>query len=455
MINIGIGISWAKAIYSVANNVIANFKARVLADNGVFEAGPCLDATLEGLNAIGLLDNASLIITPNAYNTGILYDVIPNTTLGDMDVVRATTATRVNASGLIESVANNVPRLDYLNASCPSILVEPQRTNVLTYSEALTPNFTFNQCSITSNQISPNGTNNAKRITNGATATDVYFEQSVGIAVNTYTWSACVKKGTDTSATIKPVHVGIGGDVSLMTFTFATETIVTSGVITTSGFTKLSNGWYRIFCTVPITLAVISLRGRFGNSNTPNVYNEWFGVQLEQGNYPTSYIPTTTATVTRNADLISKTGITSLIGQTEGTVFLNLFASAQNSDSVPGFSVLCDIGTGTNRIQIYTNNGYIGFIIYNPGALVIASAFSITPNTNIKVALGYSSGATSMFVNGTQVATTAAALSLSGLDAFTLNKVFGADLSAKNNYNSAILFKTRLTNAELATLTTI
>jgi hypothetical protein len=620
MINIGIGIGWAKALYSVANNVIANFKARVLSyPNSIFEAGPCLDATLEELNAIGLLDNASLIITPNAYTEGILYDVIPNTTLGDMTVVRATTATRVNSAGLIEvvpinflqfseqfdnaiwttssatinansttapngtltadkfiatavsgihnivqstasssyvfsvyakaaeetvfsmwianatkraefnlatgtiglsTVANssivnvgngwyrcsvydpsatttyriygrtggvytgngidgmffwgaqanegttakeyfptttrlNIPRIDYTNGSCPSILVEPQRTNVLTYSEALTPNFTFNQCSITSNQISPNGTNNAKRITNGATATDVYFEQSVGIAVNTYTWSACVKKGTDTSATIKPVHVGIGGDVSLMTFTFATETIVTSGVITTSGFTKLSNGWYRIFCTVPITLAVISLRGRFGNSNTPNVYNEWFGVQLEQGNYPTSYIPTTTATVTRNADLISKTGITSLIGQTEGTVFLNLFASAQNSDSVPGFSVLCDIGTGTNRIQIYTNNGYIGFIIYNPGALVIASAFSITPNTNIKVALGYSSGATSMFVNGTQVATTAAALSLSGLDAFTLNKVFGADLSAKNNYNSAILFKTRLTNAELATLTTI
>jgi hypothetical protein len=166
--------------------------------------------------------------------------------------------------------------------------------NLLTYSEALTPNYTFNQCSITSNQTDPNGTSNAKRITNGATATDVYFEQSIGITNSVYTWSVYVKKGTDTAATIKPVHVGIGGDVSLMTFTFATETIATSGAITTSGFTSLGNGWYRIYCSVPITSAVVSLRGRFGNTNTPNVYNDWFGAQLVEGSTAKPYQKTET-----------------------------------------------------------------------------------------------------------------------------------------------------------------
>jgi len=87
---------------------------------------------------MSLLDKASLIVTPNAYKASKLYSVVPNTTLGDMTVVRATTATRVNASGLIESVAVNVPRIDYTNGSCPSLLVEPQRTNLVFPSATLT-----------------------------------------------------------------------------------------------------------------------------------------------------------------------------------------------------------------------------------------------------------------------------------------------------------------------------
>jgi hypothetical protein len=49
---------------------------------------------------MSLLNSASLVVTPNAYKEGTLYSVIPNTTLGDMTVVRATTATRVNSAGL-------------------------------------------------------------------------------------------------------------------------------------------------------------------------------------------------------------------------------------------------------------------------------------------------------------------------------------------------------------------
>jgi hypothetical protein len=221
---------------------------------------------------MSLFDSASLVVTPNGVKEGKLYSIKPTDGSGDLSVTRATTATRVNSAGLVELVPYNL----------------------LTYSEALTPNYTFNQCSITSNQTGPNGVNNAKRITNGATATDVYFEQSIGITNNVYTWSVYVKKGTDTAATIKPVHVGIGGDVSLMTFTFSTETITTAGAITTSGFTKLSNGWYRIYCSVPITSSVVSLRGRFGNTNTPNVYNDWFGAQLVTGSSAKDYQKTET-----------------------------------------------------------------------------------------------------------------------------------------------------------------
>ena len=53
---------------------------------------------------MSLLNSASLCVTPNAYKEGTLYSVIPNTSLGDMTVVRATTATRVNSAGLVELV---------------------------------------------------------------------------------------------------------------------------------------------------------------------------------------------------------------------------------------------------------------------------------------------------------------------------------------------------------------
>lgn len=87
---------------------------------------------------MSLLDTASLVITPNGTKASKLYSVVPSDGSGDMTVTRATTATRVNSAGLIESVASNVPRLDYSNGTCPSILVEPQRTNILKYSEDLT-----------------------------------------------------------------------------------------------------------------------------------------------------------------------------------------------------------------------------------------------------------------------------------------------------------------------------
>ena len=325
---------------------------------------------------MSLFESASLVVTPNGTKASKLYAIKPTSGAGDMTVVRATTATRVNSAGLIESVAVNVPRLDYTNSTCPSILVEPQRTNLVLNSETLAT-------------------------------------QSVTVTAQSYTLSFYGAGTVALSGTHSATVVGLGTARKTYTFT------PTAGSL------------------------VISVTGTCTKA------------QLEAGSYATSYILTVASAVTRNADVISKTGISSLIGQTEGTLFLDLFASAQNSDSVPGFSVLSDIGTSTNRIQIYTNNGFLGFIIYNPSALVIASTFNITPNTNIKVALGYSSGATFMFVNGTQVATTASSLSLSGLDAFTLNRVFGSDLSAKNNYKTVAIWKTKLPNSELASLTTI
>jgi hypothetical protein len=68
---------------------------------------------------MGLLQQASLVVTPNAYKAGKLYSIIPSNGNGDMTVVRATTDTRINSNKLIESVGLNVPNIDYTNATGP------------------------------------------------------------------------------------------------------------------------------------------------------------------------------------------------------------------------------------------------------------------------------------------------------------------------------------------------
>ena len=78
----------------------------------------------------------SLAMIPSGYKASKVYSVLPESGVGDFDFTRATTATRVNSSGLIEEMAINVPRLEYplidgVVNGCPSLLLEPQATNVI------------------------------------------------------------------------------------------------------------------------------------------------------------------------------------------------------------------------------------------------------------------------------------------------------------------------------------
>ena len=79
-------------------------------------------------------DLASLVLVPSGYKASKVYAQNPLTADGQLTFSRASTATRVNASGLIETVASNVPRLDYLGSTCPKSQLDPQRVNSALYS---------------------------------------------------------------------------------------------------------------------------------------------------------------------------------------------------------------------------------------------------------------------------------------------------------------------------------
>ena len=124
-----------------------------------------------------IYDKASLVQIPSGYKSGTLYSVVPNTADGDFDFTRGSTATRVNKDGLIETVASGVPRLDYplldgVVQDCPTLLLEPQRTNSITYSEDFSDSsWNKNNATVTSNNTTaPDGTTNADKITSTGTA---------------------------------------------------------------------------------------------------------------------------------------------------------------------------------------------------------------------------------------------------------------------------------------------
>jgi hypothetical protein len=386
---------------------------------------------------MSLFESASLVITPNGTKASKLYSIIPTDGSGDLTVTRATTATRVNASGLIESVANNVPRIDYTNGSCPSILVEPQRTNLLTYSEGNLATYDVSDnCTNASTSIS--GFSNSIQVP--STGLTYFYKTAITTLSQVYTIS-CFIKMDDNSVPVLGVNSSLGN-----------LSFVAKGAIAPDNLkvTLVGNNIYRISATTVGN----GIPGYFGivrySSQTLKSF-KISGIQLELGSYATSYIPTTSASVTRNADVINKTGISSLIGQTEGTIFIDANISTRSNTRF-----LLDIQDGTNNdvFQFVLGGNTLAVNIFDSGVLQaqLNGGFCLGRK---KIALGYKLNDFVVYVDGVQVATdTSGTIPTTSLLALGYLYIAGG-FELSDSINSTILFKTRLTNAELAELTTL
>ena len=167
------------------------------------------------------------------------------------------------------------------------------------------------------------------------------------------------------------------------------------------------------------------------------------------GSYATSYISTTSASATRVADACSKTGISSLIGQTEGTMFADFLTSGLPSTD-QYFMNLSD-GSTSNLIYIGFYSNILVARIIDAGSLLVNINVGLATNTRYKVAFAYKANDCILYINGSN----------SGSDTSTTipatSKLSYNDFSNEACYqlNESILFKTRLTNSELASLTTL
>lgn len=417
---------------------------------------------------MSLFDDASLVLTPNGYKASKLYSIKPTSGLGDMTVVRATTARRVNSAGLIESVATNVPRLDYTGSSCPSILVEPQRTNLVLRSEDLSNAYwTKTNVTITANSItSPIASFNSDLIVENS-ASNVVFGVNAsprpsGLTIGTtYSVSFFAKKITRDWCYFYDFNT-FQLPVVQVYFNLSTGLVGTStlGVLNPK-MENYGNGWYRCSFQFVATAGGTSIDYRIAAATSDNTltYSGTIGqqsisvtaCQLETGSNATSYIPTVAATATRNADVISKTGISSLIGQTEGTVFVELNLTNVLARAIFGL----DIGATTNYIAGTTNStNAVRLVVSSAGSATTLITTSTLAIGFYKIAFAYKSGDYAIYINGVSAGTSlSTTFPIGTLSQFVLSSAsYGA---LNDSYNSATLFPTRLTNAQLATLTTI
>jgi hypothetical protein len=323
----------------------------------------------------------------------------------------------------------NVPRLTY-EGGCPSLLLEPQRTNLYPYSEDLTQWTTSGSPTITGNDaISPDGTTNADRVQFSAD-TDMLYNSGTGSAgTNVVSVWAKAKSGT------------------AQKFRF----FVNGATLYSSDLTA-TDQWQRFDFVYTYSAQTVGLRG--ATTGASDVL--FWGFQHEVGSYPTSYIgPTTSAAVTRVADAAYKTSATALIGQTEGTMFVEI-----NAIDVTDSRVTISDGTSSNRLILRIHgNGKIQWEGIQSGAgqwNIESSSGTIVSGSTYKIAAAYGTNDVALYVNGTQIGVDNSAVVTSALSIFRFANAAGGTLYHWNQYTKqAALFKTRLSNSELAALTTL
>jgi hypothetical protein len=404
---------------------------------------------------MNLLDSASLVVTANGYKASKLYSLIPADESGDFSVSRAgDTATRVNSSGVIETVLANKPRLDYTDGSCPKVLIEPQRTNlIIRSSEFDNAYWDKSSSTLTSNTVvSPDGTSNADTLNTTNAANYSLIRGSVNLTIATvYTASIFVKKSNYRYVGFRFIYTS-GTLYNL--YDFDTNTVTnTNNSVYPIKIQNYANGWVRLSITGSALATSSVFDIAYVNSNglvTSNPlgteqYYIW-GAQVEAGESASSYIPTTSATVTRNGDAISKGSISSLLGLTQGTILFK--AQFVNTKEV----ILLNISDNSdaNKINIQNINStqiqfrFLGVGGYTDINYTLPNYLGL--NTYV---LSYSATSTRLFVNGVLVGTEA------GRTFVALNLVtFGIWWQNSTNikFDKLAIWKTALTNSECITL---
>jgi len=454
---------------NVGNDVLLRLDAAFNTANAAFQFSTKSIATI-GSNAIDAtateLPNGwfRLSITGNVTNASWNLSVVnlyPNPANDSFFVWGAQLEQGLAATDYIESGATtgkaglleDEPRFDYSGgATCPSLLLEPSRTQLVTQSEYLLGYFATDGITLSHNHgVSPEGADNSVLITQtGGVASNSIYNFNLPITDGTYTYSFFFKAGT---STLCRFYCGTG-----VTENFNPQN-VTAGY--TGGslnllFENYGNDWWRVSANQTLSGAStnrFAFNPDYGN-NGNNV--EIYGFQIEEGSYPTSYIPNHSGgSVTRGADAMDEqiSGLTSL---DKGTFFVDfdrgLTTATSRDISTQGlYYEILNTFAGLNQgIEIATNaDGSIR------AAVRTSSGFSslYTNNTlsRFKILYKWSGTELKVFVNGSSVYSN----STKWGEITSALQYIGYNADFRKSINQVLVFTEALSDADCITLTTL
>ena len=328
-----------------------------------------------------------------------------------------------------EVTRDNVPRIDYSGGGCPHILAEPQRTNLYPHSDNSSTWSKSNFTTTDNYATSPDGTTNAFRGVSTSNASLLYIGSTGSAGTNTIS----IYAKSNTASDQKFRFFG-------------------NGNTTQSSDQTVTQEWQRFEYTETFSFVTWGLAGA-SVSGTNDIL--FYGMQQEVGSYPTSIIPTSGSTVTRNQDQFSRDGIASLINSEEGVLFLEIAALSLTSTLE-----MLSLSDGTyNNVVLFryydTSSNDIQVQVKVGGSAQASMLFTLTDATDFnKIAFKYKENDFALWVNGTEVATDTSGNTFSSS---TLNKLSLDRGDGNNNLFAKVkqlqVYKTALTDEQLLQLT--
>jgi hypothetical protein len=352
----------------------------------------------------------------------------------------------------------NRPRVDFSLGGCPNLLLEPQRTNLALYSEQLDDaSWTKLAATITANATaSPSGIINADKIVESNTTASHGILRSVTTVASTYNVSFYAK-----AAERSCIQWNNQVTLEYVNFDLINGVVGSNSGVTNAEIKSVGNGWYRCsfnfvstvvgtagFIRLVIVTSATSARLENYLGNGTSGLFVW-GAQFELGAYPTTYVPTTAATVTRNTDTFTLSNVftNNMISSAGGTWFVDLRNNLGLSrDAFSSGLYLSDAGF------------LISFLLRNDGGPNsrlrlqkrvggVETPLLTTSTNTCKIAIKWNGSTADVFENGIKVV---AATSFTGT---AMENLVGLAGDVPKIINSMALWNTPLTDDELEVIT--
>jgi len=362
-------------------------------------------------------------------------------------------------------VLDNLPRIDYTSGSA-QLLMEPSRTNLVSNSEGIIAG--SNAVTTTLNYgVAPDGTTSSLKVQkNGSSENDriIVADDLAVLNASTYTVSGFVKNIdiVDTGVTTIAARMDTTNTLFRKGYEWTGSSLAStsygdSGSTSNTILEDYGNGWWRIGFTFTTDSTQLDFEidvDRRNEYDTTSI--ETWGWQLEEGGYATSYIPNygTALGVTRDKDVSSITGVSSLIGSTEGTIYLEVAALA-NDLSDRRFALSDGTTNNVARVGFTSVSNRIVAVLYNGTNQCVLTYDGADITETNKIAFTYAANDFALYVNGESRSTDVSGVTFSAgtLSEIRFNEGDGSGNESYGKFDKVMIFPTRLTNNELAALT--